>query len=226
MKKILFVALAMLLTIAFCNAQEAKDYKEFIKERNAIAKLTKEARNEKASKDAKKEAKNLAKEGWKVALGSLPLDKQLDKLYQMQYEFDMETGFPKFVKGQATSIGGNYDAAKMQAVALAKTELAGNIATEVAAVIENKVANKQLDNGDATSVTESVMGGVQKIKEKIGQTIIGLEMFREKNGKKEVSITILYSGEMARAAAKKAIQEDMESRGDKLVEKANELLGF
>lgn len=226
MKKILFTAFVMLFMVAFCNAQDAKDYKEFIKERNAIAKLTKEARNEKASKDAKKEAKNLAKEGWKVAPGSLPLDKQLDKLYQMQYEFDMETGFPKFVKGQATSIGGNYDAAKMQAVALAKTELAGNIATEVAAVIENKVANKQLDNGDATSVTESVMGGVQKIKEKIGQTIIGLEMFREKNGKKEVSITILYSGEMARAAAKKAIQEDMESRGDKLVEKANELLGF
>ena len=216
----------MVLFVAFCNAQEAKDYKEFIKERNAIAKLTKEARNEKASKDAKKEAKNLEKEGWKVAPGSLPLDKQLDKLYQMQYEFDMETGFPKFVKGQATSLGGNYDAAKMQAVALAKNELAGNIATEVAAVIENKVANKQLDNGDATSVTESVMGGVQKIKEKIGQTIIGLEMYREKQGKKEVSVTILYSGEMARAAAKKAIQEDMESRGDKLVEKATDLLGL
>ena len=226
MKNIFFTVLTMVLFVAFCNAQEANDYKEFIKERNAIAKLTREARNEKASKAAKKDAKNLTKEGWKVAPGSLPLDKQLDKLYQMQYEFDMETGFPKFVKGQATSMGGNYDAAKMQAVALAKNELAGNIATEVAAVIESKVANKQLDNGDATSVTESVMGGVQKIKEKIGQTIIGLEMFREKEGKKEVSITILYSGEMARAAAKKAIQEDMESRGDKLVEKANELLGL
>lgn len=214
------------MVTTLCNAQEAKAYKEFIKERNEITKLTKEARNQRASKDARKAAKGFKNEGWKVAPGSLPMEKQLDKLYQMQYEYDLQTGFPKFIKGQATSVGGNYDAAKMQAVTLAKNELAGNIATEVAALIENKVANKQLDSGDATSITESVLGGVQKIKEKIGQTIIALEMYREKGKDKEVTVTILYNNEMARVAVKKAIQDDMESQGDKLVEKANELLGL
>ena len=47
------------------------------------------------------------------------------------------------------SIGGNYDAAKMQALELAKQNLAGQIQTEITALIENTVANKQLSAEEA-----------------------------------------------------------------------------
>lgn len=111
MKKVILLILTVILTTAFCNAQQ--DYKDFMKIHKAMAKFTKEQFNEKASKDARKEAKRLKKDGWEVASGSLPLEKQLDKSYSMQYEMDLDTGFSKFIKGEASSVGENYDAEKM-----------------------------------------------------------------------------------------------------------------
>lgn len=202
------------------------DYKEFIKERKALDKYNKEQRNEKASKDARKQAKVLKKEGWKVPAGSLPLEKQLDRLYAMQYEVD-ENFFPKFVKGEAQSVAGNYDAAKMQAVNLAKIELAGNISTEVAALVESRVANKQMNANDAVSTTESVMGAKNIIAQNIGQTIVALEVYKDlNNNNKEVRVVLLYNAAMAKNAAKQAIRKDLEEKGDKLVEQLDQMLGF
>ncbi len=223
MKRILFMMLAAAM-IAPMSAQQ--DYKEFMKERKEMAKFTKEQLNEKASKDARKQAKQLKKEGWLVAPGGLPLEKQLDKVYMMQAEVD-ENFFPKFIKGEAMSVGGNYDAAKMQAVNLAKIELAGNIATEVGALIESRVTNNQTDPADAVSTAESVMGAKNMIAQSIGRTIIALELYRDlKNKNKEVRVMIFYNAEMAKAAAKKAIKEDMTKKADKLVDQLDNILGF
>lgn len=224
MKKVLLFMLT-LFTISSASLAQS-DYKEFIKERKALDKYNKEQRNEKASKDARKQAKALKKEGWIVPAGSLPLEKQLDRLYAMQYEVD-ENFFPKFIKGEAQTIANNYDAAKMQAVNLAKIELASNISTEVVAEVESKVANNQLEANEAISTTESVMGAKNIIAQSIGQTIIGLEVYRELNNKnKEVRVVILYNAAMAKAAAKKAIRKDLEEKGDKIIEKLDTILGF
>ncbi len=207
-------------------AQE-QDYKDFMKERKAMSKFTKEQLNAKASKDARKAAKQLKKEGWKVVPGGLPLEKQLDKVYLMQSEVDLRTGFPLYIKGEAMSTGGNYDAAKMQAVNLAKIELAGNISTEVAALIETRVGNNQMGQEEAVSTTESVMGAKNAIAQSIGRTIIALELYRDlPNKNKEVRVMIMYNSEMAKAAAKQAIREDLEAKGDKLLEQLDNVLGF
>lgn len=79
--------------------------------------MSKKELNEKASKAARKEAKKLEKEGWLSAPGALPIEKQLDKSYTMQYEYDYE-GYPKFIMAEGMSTAGNYDAAKMQALEL------------------------------------------------------------------------------------------------------------
>lgn len=227
MKKILLILLLAVITVSFCNAQNSDEYKAFMKERKEVAKFTKEQLNEKVSKDARKAAKQLKKEGWTVAPGSLLIEKQLDRVYSMQFETDLTTGFPKFIKGEAMTTGENYDAAKMQAVNLAKIELAGNIQTEVAALIESRVANKQLDPQEAVSTSESVMGAKNAIAQSIGQTIIALEIYREFHNKnKEVRVMILYNAEMAKAAAKKAIREDLEKKADKLVDQLDNILGF
>ncbi len=210
-----------------CHAQNADDYKNLIKERKAMASFTRDQMKAKVSKDAKKEAKRLAKDGWTVAPGALPLERQLDRVYTMQYELDMNTGFPKYIRGEAISIGENYDAAKMQATALAKIDLAGNIQTEVAALIETRVGNKQLSPEQAASVSNSVMGAKNMISQSIGRTITGLEVYRKlRNGNKEVRLLVLYNSDMAMAAAKKAVREDMEKKADKLVEQLDKILGF
>ena len=208
------------------NFRDAKKFYRTPIERNEILKASKAELNAKASKAARKEAKTLAKEGWKTAPGALPLDKQLDKSYTMQMEYD-EDMFPKYLMGEAMSIGENYDAAKMQALELAKQNLAGQIQTEVTALIENTVANKQLQPEDAASVVQSISAGKSLISQSIGRVITVVEVYRTVSNKnKEVLVKIAYNADMAKQAAKKAIRDDLEKKGEDLQNKLDELLGW
>ena len=210
----------------FATSSFAQLAKEQLKERKEIRKVSEASLNEKATKTARKEAKKLKREGWTNAPGALPLNKQLDKSYLMQMEYD-EDMFPKYLMGEAMSIGENYDAAKMQALELAKQNLAGQIQTEVTALIENTVANKQLEPEDATSVVQSINAGKSLITQSIGRVITVVEVYRTVSNKnKEVLVRIAYNAAMAKAAAKKAIKEDLEKRGDELHKKLDELLGW
>lgn len=225
MKKILttVVVALMLLATGISYAQSSKDQ---VKERQVSAKASKKELNEKASKAAVKEAKKLTKEGWKTAPGALPLDKQLDRSYTMQYQYDTD-GFPLYIMAEAMSVGGNYDAAKMQALELAKQNLAGQIQTEVTALIENTVANEQMDQGDAASITRSVMASKNLISQSIGRVVPVVETYKAVNkNNRQVLVRIAYSMNMAKSVAKKAIQEDLEKRGEELHGKLDELLGW
>lgn len=223
MRKLFVCAFAFLCLTANVSAQTAKDIR---KERQEIRKASKSELNEKATKTARKDAKKLKKEGWITVPGALPLEKQLDKSYMMQMEYD-EDMYPKYLMGEAMSIGENYDAAKMQALELAKQNLAGQIQTEVTALIENSVANEQLANEDATSVTQSIMGAKNLISQSIGRTIIVMECYRVKTNKNnEVLVRIAYNGAMAKAAAKRAIQDELKSKSEDLQKKLDQLLGW
>lgn len=215
MKKRIFGLIALMLVSASVHTY-AQSVKEQRKERQELAKASKKELNEKATKAARKEAKKLVKEGWKTAPGALPLEKQLDKCYMMQYQYDSD-GFPQFIMAEAMSTGGNYDAAKMQALELAKQNLAGQIQTEITALIENTVANDQMNQGDAASITRSIMAAKNQISQSIGRVVPVMETYREVNGKnKEVLVRIAYSQEMSKAVAKKAIIQNLEDRGEEL----------
>ena len=223
MKKLVMFIVLSIVTSGVTFAQSAKD---LAKERKELMKDSKAELNDKATKAARKEAKKLKKEGWTIAPGALPLEKQLDKSYLMQYEYDEEM-FPKYIMGEAMSIGGNYDAAKMQALELAKQNLAGQIQTEVTALIENTVANEQMEAEQAASITRSVMASKNLISQSIGRTITVMEVYRTLSNKnKEVLVRIAYNSNMAKKAAKKAIKDDLEKKGDDLHNKLDELLGW
>ena len=173
-----------------------------------------------------KKLKSCGKKDGRQLLGALPLDKQLDRSYMMQYEYDADM-YPKYIMGEAMSVGGNYDAAKMQALELAKQNLAGQIQTEVTALIENTVANKQLDEGDAASITQSILASKNLISQSIGRTIPVVEVYRTlQNKNKEVLVRIAYNSDMAKKVAKDAIKKDLEKKGDELHNKLDELLGW
>ena len=221
MRKLFVCMFAFLCLTTSMTAQTAKDIR---KERQELRKASKSELNEKATKTARKEAKKLIKEGWVTVPGALPLEKQLDKSYMMQMEY-VEDMYPKYLMGEAMSIGENYDAAKMQALELAKQNLAGQIQTEVTALIENSVANKQLANDEAVSVTQSIMGAKNLISQSIGRTITVMECYRVKSNKnKEVLVRIAYNGAMAKAAAKRAIQEELSEKSEEIHKKLDEIL--
>ena len=224
MKKIMTIIVVCLL--AGATATYAQITKEQLKERKELQKMAKSELKEKASKDARKEAKKLKKDGWQIAPGALPIEKQLDRVYTMKYEIDDDM-FPKWIMGEAMSIGENYDAAKMQALALAKQNLAGEIQTEITALLENNVDNKQLSPEQAASVVKTISAGKQLISQNIGRTVTVIEMYRTlKNKNKEVRVQIAYNSKMAKEAAKKAIRDDLEKQGDDLGKKLDELLGW
>ena len=226
MKKLAIIFMS-LLVFGVANAQNAEDYKAFIKERKAVQKLVKQERDEKVSKEVKKMAKKYAREGWKVTVGALPIEKQLEKSYTMQYELDMNNSMPKYIKGEGKAISTSYDAAKMQAMADAKTELAGNIQTEVAAIIEERLANQELGKDEAVAISNAVQVSKQVIVQSIGRVITVVECYRElKNKNYEVMVMIMYNGEMAIQGAKKAAKEELEKRGEELSKELDKLLGF
>ena len=199
MKKTFLILSALLITAIPMMAQNNKDT---WKERKELRKMSRDALKEKASKDARKEAKALTKEDWKAAPGALPLERQLDRSYMMQQEFDDDM-FPKYLMGEGLSIGENYDGAKMQALELAKQNLAGQIQTEITALVESNVANKQLSADDAATVTQTVMGA-----------------------KNEVLVRVAYNSAMAKEAAKKAVRKDLESKGDDLLNQLDKAMGW
>ena len=104
MKKTLIISLVFVL-IGGIATVSAQTQKEITKERKQIEKLSNSELNEKASKAARKEAKKLSKEGWLTTPGALPIDKQLDHSYKMQYEYD-ENQYSKYIMAEAMSIGG------------------------------------------------------------------------------------------------------------------------
>lgn len=196
------------------------------KERKELAKASKKQLNEKATKQARKEAKNLQKQGWTVAPGALPIEKQLDRSYLMQYEFDND-GYQTYIMAEGMSVGGSYDAAKMQALELAKQNLAGQIQTEITALVENSVSNEQLTEGEVATVTRSVLASKNLISQSLGRVIPVVELYRptEKNNK-EVLVRLAYNTLNAKRAAIKAIEQDLGERADSLHIKLNKILGL
>lgn len=165
------------------------------------------------AKEAKKEAKILKKEGWKVPAGSFSLERQLMEAYLLQAEVDTDRQ-PKYIFGQAISGGSFYDAAKMQAVELAKAELAGNIATELTTLVTIKLENQQIGAEKASSASEIIEKGKSLVSQKLGSTIPLIEIYRNtKEGTIEVQIRLAYEKEKGIKAALDAIDSELEKEG-------------
>lgn len=225
MKKLMMVAMSLIMACTAIMAQTF-DAKQIRKERQEIKKLAKQELTSRVDKATRKEAKRLKKEGWVVSPGALPMEKQLERAYTMEYEYDVDL-FPKYIMASAQSIGENYDAAKTAATSLAITNLAGQIQTEVTALIENTVANRQLKAEDAASISETVMASKNLISQSIGRTIVVVECYRILNNKnREVLVRIAYNGDMAKEAAKKAIRQELEQKGQNLHDQLDTVLGF
>ena len=216
----------VVITALICSTTVfAQSYEDIRREREIIRKTAKSELKEKASKEAKKESKRLRKEGWLTAPGALPLEKQLDRSYLMQMEYD-EDMFPKYIMGEAMSLGANYDAAKIQATAIAKQNIAEKIQSEVAALISTEAANEQISEDEVNSFIKTVNASKQIISQNIGRVIDVIEIYRIAPGKKkEVRIMIAYNSEMAKRAAKKAIIDNLKEESSQLREKLDQMLG-
>ena len=214
--------ITLILLVLIVSSISAQTQVEIMRERQWIVQQTKQELDKKVSKETKKEAKRLKKEGWTVAPGALPLEKQLERSYLMQYEYDANL-FPKYIIANAQSIGENYDNAKTTAMAWAITNLAEQIQTEVVAVIENTMINQQIAAEDASSITETVMASKNLIAQSIGRVITVVECYRVLDNKnREVMIRVAYNGDIA----KQTLCEELENRSQHLYNQLNVIFGL
>lgn len=217
-----------MLALAVCvTTVEAQSSKEAIKDQRAVLRQTTKDLEKKVSKTVRKEAKKLQKQGWVVAPGYLPMEKQLERVYSMQYVLN-EDGSSKYIVGTGQSIGENYDAAHMQAVELAKMDLAGKVSSNVSALIDQKIANTQSGVNGAASIVETVAASKNVISQRIGRVVVGLECYREvaKTHNKEVRVMVLYDTQVALESAKQVIREELADKGEELQKELDALLGF
>lgn len=224
MKKIAFFAMALAIAVPCTVLAQTQD--DARKERKEVVKQSEKELNAKVSKVTKKEAKRLKKEGWQVSPGALPLEKQLERSYTMQYEI-AETGYPVYIVAEAMSGAESYDGAKAQAIWLAKWNLAEFIQTEITGLVENTIANKQLSADEAATIVESVGASKELLAQSLGRILTNVEAYREKSNKnKEVLVRVSYNHKMALEESKKVIREDLEKKGKDLHEQLDKVLGF
>ena len=175
--------------------------------------------------EIKKDTKNYEKQGYYVAVGAPSIERQLTNGLLKEQETD-ETGFPKYIVATGRSVGESQIAAKLQATETAKLELAGTLATNVAALIENNIANAQLNQQEAASVTKTVAASKNMIAQEIGRIITLVEMYKDINKNIEANVRIAYNSEMAMEAAKKVVRKQLESETNVLQDKLEKLMKF
>ena len=206
----------MLLLVSFnMTAQNLKKEK---------MKYTKTELKAKVTKTAKKEAKRLKKAGWVISPGALPLEKQLDRSYMYELDIDEEMN-PNYVMGEGQSIGENYDAAKMQAMELARQQIAGKIESETTTLIDNLVGNKQLSAEEAATVTTLLSEGKTIFSQKIGRILPAVECYRTlKNNNKEVLVRLAVKESSIRDVVKGYLRDEMEKKGAKMSDQLDKIL--
>lgn len=223
-KSVLFSIVAVLTMMISLNAlaQEkatGKAYKNLQKQEKVLNKDL----QKKAIKDARKQAKQLTKEGFRTPVGKLPLDKQIEAAWQKQAEMDTD-GNPWWYIASSRAIGGNQSAAALQATNTAKLDLAGQIQTKVSQLIEAKMANDDLGQEEAASLSNIVAASKSMISATLGRTIPLVEVYRTLPNKNvEVQVTLGYSQQAATKTAIKAIRDELAKKSEELAKKLDEL---
>ena len=172
-----------------------------------------DAQTRRDRKDAKKEAKNLAKQDF-VTMG-LPLERQLADYYARIQEVD-EEGMPKYLQESSTAVGNSYNTAKMEATNTAKVRLAQQIQTLVMSQAKVDLANQQLSAEDAASYSKALEKSTLMVAQKLNRVIYGQDYYRVlKNKNYEVRVVLLYDSkavrEMVIEEAREQLKKDLDN---------------
>ena len=163
----------------------------------------------------KKQLKEFKAEGWKVNPGQLPLETQLTKAFTSQSEVDA-MGYEVWIVGEGRSTGSVYDAARTQALTVAKGEIATKMRTDMTSTIEQDLANEQFGADEAESIAKTIVSQQgRSIDQQLNRPKTLMECWRKlPNGNTEVLIRCAISADTVSKLAKAAIQQ---ARRDNLI---------
>jgi hypothetical protein len=238
MKKalIIFSALFLFMLLAQTGVDaQLKSRKELQKERKALMERVKD----KAIKEARKQADEYEKEfGWKTFEGDVPMAKMLEQSWMKQLEMRQNpdgTETNAYIWATGNGLAKTKSAAEMQAIELAKVELAGQLKTYVAALTTSNIANAQISGVDAETeqnivqsaknITSATLTQIKPIVKLYRNTIPkkGLKTSGKQQlapGTTEVQVILFYDLYQADFQTRDAIKEELK---DKMKDNEEEL---
>lgn len=217
MKKIISIVVMAMMFVAGVQAQSAIDMNRQQNELNGILRKT---LNAKPTKEAKKEAKQLMKQGWSVPAGERSIEQQITESLLLGAEVMAdENGAPtrRFIQHTAVTVAGTYNAAYATGRANAQAEIANMLATEIAAAMKGKLDNAQQNTITATSVDKYNQRIRSIVHESLTNSIPVLSMYRTlPNNNVEVQVRIAFDKKEVTARIKRNLQKELEVDGDEL----------
>lgn len=217
MKKVLLMAAMAFVAITGVNAQTTQELIKMQKEQNnAYRKVA----NEKTTKDAKKEAKKLEKEGWLVPAGRQSIEKQVSATQILALELMADAnGNPqtRYIVQMGISTGGTFNAALGSARSSAIVNLASDLKTRVAAAME-----QNMDNEQSTAITANTIEKFhQRSKMIVDACLTNLKtpmvVYRKtKQNMYEVQVQAAFDKQEIKERMKNRMAKELEIEGDEL----------
>ena len=224
MKRLMTImAAALIASVSF--AQTAQELAERQQDLN---KVNMKMLNAKPTKDAKKQAKQLAKQGWMVPAGENTIEKQVtESLLRGEELMTDEEGniCKRFIMHTANQVAGTYNAAYAAARNAAMTEIATSIKTQIVAAMQSKLDNSQTSAITATTVDKFNQRAKAIVDECLTNSIPALVIYRVlSNNNYEVQTRIAFDKKELSARLKRNIQKELEQEGDELNEIVDSVL--
>jgi hypothetical protein len=212
MKKIFIVIICCLIAGVASSQQTTKELRKELKD--------------KAIREARKEAGKMEKEGWSVALGSIPLAKVLENTWMKQVQED-ENGNVRYIYADGNAVAETKSAAELQAIELGKLQLAGLIQTNMSSLISANVGNAQLSTQEAASVTEVIQSAKNIIAMELGYVDPSFKLYKNvKKDKIEVQVRLFYDTKQSLEIAKKVVRQELKDKLKLNEEKLEKLMNI
>ena len=109
--------------------------------------------------------------------------------------------------------------------------MASQLETNIVGLIENSVANEQLSQEDAASLTKTVTASKEIVAQKLGRVITLFSAYKEdkklsKRANVGYTVMIAYNQALAIDAAKQTIKEELRDEAEDLHKKLDQILDF
>ncbi len=224
MKRFLTIMAATLIA-ATSFAQTAQELAERQQELN---KINLKMLNAKPTKDSKKQAKQLTKQGWTIPAGEKTIEKQVTESQLRGEELMTDEGgniCKRFIMHTASQVAGTYNAAYAAARNAAMTEIATSLKSQIVAAMQSKLDNSQTSAITATTVDKFNQRAKAIVDECLTNSIPVLVIYRVLNNNNyEVQTRIAFDKKELSARLKRNMKKELEQEGDELNKIVDETL--
>lgn len=217
-----------LIVVLFATTVFAQSATELAKQQRELNEINAKMLNAKPTKDARKQAKELKKNGWMVPAGDKAIEKQLTESQLRGEELMTDEGgntCKRYIQHTAGQVAGTYNAAYAAARNAAMVELAATMKTQIAAAMQSKLDNAQSSAISAVTVDKFNQRAKSIIDECLTNSIPTLSIYRVlPNNNYEVQVRVAFDKKELSARLKRKMRQELEQEGDELNNIVDEVL--